>query len=106
MSNQGMQVHHHHGEEGKRILAKQGLTLETLAKAIAAYQKTEQVHVGTAIGFHAEHGFFFSIRNDWNPDDPDAFSEPIGNIPWVQIHELLGNVPEGSTEGFVFSRIN
>ena len=106
MTQQGMHVHHHHSEEGKRILEKQGLTLETLAKAIAQYQKTEKVHVGTAIGFHAQHGFFFSDRADWQPDDHDAFSNPIGNIPWIQIHELLGNVSDGSTEGFIFSPIN
>jgi hypothetical protein len=36
----------------------------------------------------------------WRPDQPDAFADPIGNIPWVQIHELLGTLPEGSTADF------
>lgn len=103
---QGMKVHHHHSEEGQRILAKQKLTLESLAKAIAEYQNTEKVHVGTAIGLHAEQGFFFSNRDDWQPDDPDAFSEPLGVMPWIQIHELIGNVPKGSAEGMGFGSLN
>jgi hypothetical protein len=102
----GMKVHHHDSEEGHRILAKQKLTQALLEKAVAEYEEAESIHVGTPIGLHEEHGFFFSENEDWDADHPDAFKETLGVIPWVQIHELLGNVPEGSAAGMVFANAN
>jgi hypothetical protein len=32
---------------------------------------------------------FGSSREDWSPDQPDAFAEPLIVIPWVQILEAL-----------------
>ena len=40
---------------------------------------------------------FGSSREDWSPDQPDAFAEPLIVIPWVQILELLCRLPEGTT---------
>lgn len=91
--NNGTKVHHHLSPQGKRILEKQKLSLELLAKAIAEYQKAERLHVGTAIGMHKRLGFFFSDRDDWHPDQSNAFSDPLGVIPWEQVHELLANAP-------------
>ncbi|MFN7401046.1 MAG: hypothetical protein ACK5R4_01770 [Alphaproteobacteria bacterium] len=107
MSNQqGISVHHMYSEEGQRILNQQKLTAQALAKAIAEYQRTEQVHVGAAIGLHELHGFFFSERDDWAPADLAALTETLVVIPWSHIHELLGNVPEGSSAGLGFSNPN
>lgn len=97
---QGVPMYHPDSHEGKALLAKQKLTLRELEGAITKYQKTEGAHVGTPIGINDQIGFVFSENDDWNPDDPNAFKETFGFIPWVQIHELLGNVPDGSTEGF------
>jgi hypothetical protein len=99
----GTAVHFANSDQGRDILARQRLDLVALAKAIAAYQNTEKVPVATCIGVHETLGFFFSTDPEWRPDDPDAFAKPIGNIPWVQIHELLGRVPEGSTEDYLNS---
>lgn len=38
---------------------------------------------------------FGSSREDWSPDQPDAFAEPLIVIPWVQILEMLCRLPEG-----------
>ena len=32
---------------------------------------------------------FGSSREDWSPDQPDAFAEPLIVIPWVQVLDLL-----------------
>jgi hypothetical protein len=39
-------------------------------------------------------GVFGSTREDW---DPQTSTEPLIAIPWEQILELLGRVPEGTT---------
>ncbi len=96
----GMTVHLVESPEGQAELAKRGLTTHDLATAIAAFQKTERVRVGTLIGVN-EHGFFGSTAEGWRPDQPDAFAEPLLNVPWVQIFELLGRVPSGTTGEFL-----
>jgi hypothetical protein len=90
-------------EAGRRILARQKLDASQLARAVAEFEATEHVPVATWIGVHKRHGFFFSADPQWRPDAPDAFAKPIGNIPWVQIHELLGRVPAGSTADYLNS---
>jgi hypothetical protein len=85
------------------ILLAQGLTTAKLERAVTLYQAQENDPVGTWIGVHEAHGFFFSPDPRWHPDDPDAFASPIGWIPWVHIHELLGNLPEGTTADYLDS---
>lgn len=60
------------------------------------------VFVGTLIGVNKD-GFFGSTREGWRPDQPDAYAEPLLNIPWVQIFEYLGRVPDGTTGEFLRS---
>ena len=98
---QGLTVHSLASDAGRRILTRQKIDAAQLARAIAAYEAAEHVRVATSIGVHKRHGFFFSTDPEWQPDHPDAFADPIGNIPWVQIHELLGMLPEGSTADFL-----
>jgi hypothetical protein len=99
----GLEVHPVTSAEGQAALLGQGLTTAQLKRAVAAYQATENVRVGTWIGIHPAYGFFFSAEPGWDPEDPEAFASPIGNIPWVQIHELLGNLPEGTTADYLDS---
>lgn len=106
LKEQGMSVHHIYSDEGQRILTQQKLNAQALAEAIAEYQRTEKVHVGTTIGLHELHGYFFSERDDWEPADLAALTETLGVIPWIHIHELLGNVPEGSGAGLGFGNPN
>ena len=96
----GMTVHRIDSPEGGAALAKRGITLHDLATAISRFQKAEGVRVGTLIGVN-EHGVFGSTRDGWQPDLPDGFAEPLLTIPWVQILELLGRVPDGTTGVFL-----
>ncbi len=100
----GLQVQSVTSVEGQIILLGQGLTTTELERAVTLFQAAEQTPVGTWIGIHAQYGFFFSLDPRWHPDDPDAFACPLGCIPWVQIHELLGNLPEGATADYLDSQ--
>ncbi len=95
-------VHLVESPAGQAQLAKRGLTTRDLGKAIAEFQKAEKVRVGTLIGVN-EDGFFGSTDEGWTPDKPGAFDEPLLGIPWVQIFELLGRVPENTTGEFLKS---
>ncbi len=95
-------VHHIDSPAGQAALASRGLTTRDLARAVAEFQKRDNVRVGTLIGVNQD-GFFGSTREGWRPDRPDAFAEPLINIPWVQILELLGRVPDGTTGEFLAS---
>jgi len=97
----GLTVHAVTGPTGMAILHKQRLSISDLAKAITAYTATERVCFGTFLGLHDTEGVFFSEQPNWTPDSQNAFAQPFGVIPWVQIHELLGNVPEGTTFDFL-----
>ncbi len=85
---------------GQAALASRGLTTRDLASAVAEFQKRENVRVGTLIGVNQD-GFLGSTREGWRPDQPDAFAEPLVNIPWVQLLELLDRVPDGTTGEFL-----
>jgi hypothetical protein len=89
------------GVEGRRILSRKRITREQLAHAIARYQAEERVTVGILIGVHEQHGLFYTPDPNWDADAPDALDAPIGFIPWVQVYELLGQLPEGSTSAFL-----
>ena len=98
----GYTVHRVESPAGQAQLTKRGLTTRDLAKAVARFQKAEKVRVGTLIGFNKD-GFFGSVDEGWTPDEPGAFDDPLLNIPWVQILELLGRVPENTTGEFLES---
>ena len=98
----GYTVHLVESPAGQAQLAKRGLTTRDLAKAIARFQTAEKVRVGTLIGVN-EDGFFGSTEDGWTPDRPGAFDEALLNIPWVQVLELLGRVPENTTGEFLES---
>jgi hypothetical protein len=92
----GYRVHRLDSRKGQTELTRQGLTKADLARALAAFERAEQTRIGTLIGI-TEDGVFGSDREGWEPTQPDAFAEPLLVIPWVQILELLGRLPEGTT---------
>ena len=98
----GYTVHLVESPAGQAQLKKRGLTTRDLGKAIAEFQKAEKVRVGTLIGVNKD-GFFGSTDEGRTPDKPGAFDEPLLNIPWVQILELLGRVPENTAGEFLNS---
>lgn len=87
-----MIVHLIDGPEGQAELASHGLITYDLITAVKHFQVTEGVRVGTLIGVNAD-GFFGSKREGWQPDQPDAFSEPLINIPWAQILNYVRSEP-------------
>ena len=97
---QGYGVHLIQSAARQAELARRGLTARDLARAVARFQMVEKVRVGTLIGVN-EDGLFGSTEEAWSPDRPGAFDEPVLNIPWVQILELLGRVPENTTGEFL-----
>jgi len=88
---------------GQAVLAARGLSTGDLEQAVAEFEKRERSRVRTVIGVN-DDGLFGSKRSDWRPDQPDAFAERLLFIPWVQILEYLGRVPEGTTGKFLESR--
>lgn len=88
-------------DEGRLILIRKQMTSSQLADAINKYQADEKVEVALVIGIHEEHGVFYTPDPSWDADAPDALDKPIGFIPWVQVFELLGRLPEGSTDAFL-----
>jgi hypothetical protein len=92
----GYRVHGLDSPKGQTELIRQGLTKADLERALAAVERDEQTRIGTLIGI-TEDGVFGSDREGWEPSQPDAFAEPLLVIPWVQILELLGRLPEGTT---------
>lgn len=93
-------VHLIESPEGQAALAARGLTRHDLARAIGKFQRREHRWVGTLIGIN-DDGFFGSRREGWRPDQRGT--EPLIFIPWVQILEYLGRVPEGTTGEFLKS---
>ena len=86
--------------EGGAVLAEQGLTRADLQRALAELERTEGIQIRTIVGIN-DDGVFGSGREGWKPDLPDARAEPFVPVLWLQILELLGRVPKGSTARFV-----
>jgi hypothetical protein len=45
-------------------------------------------------------GCSVAAKEGWRPDLPDACAEPFIPVLWLQVLELLGRVPTGSTARF------
>jgi hypothetical protein len=82
--------------EAEAMLAEVGVTRADLDRALAALERNEGIRVHSIVGIN-EDAVFGATREGWHPDLPDACKEPFVPLLWVQILELLGRVPEGST---------
>jgi hypothetical protein len=85
--------------EARVLLAEQGLGPADLHHALDGLKQSEGTSVRAIAGIN-EDGVFGVSRAGWRPDLPDAFAEPFIPLLWVNVHELLGRVPEGSTARF------
>jgi hypothetical protein len=86
--------------EAGAILAEQSLGAADLDRALVCLEHTRGITVRTIAGIN-EDGVFGTSRAGWHPDLPDACKQPFIPLLWVEVHELLGRVPEGSTARFV-----
>lgn len=99
--SKGYAVHAIGSPRAAVILALQKLTKDKIDTALRLYVQQATISVGTLIGV-GEDGVIFSNTKNWQPTSPDAFDQ-IGMVPWIQVHEILGNVPEGTTGDFLQS---
>ena len=95
----GYQLHPPDSPEAEALLAERGLTRADLDRALAELARTEGIQIRTIVGIN-DDGVFGSRREGWRPDLPDACAEPFIPVLWLQVLELLGRVPEGSTARF------
>ena len=95
----GYRLHTPDSPEAEALLSERGLTRSDLDRALAELERTEGIEVRTIAGVN-EDGVFGSRREGWKPDLPDACAEPFIPVLWLQVLELLGRVPKGSTARF------
>lgn len=87
--------------EANELLRQYKLTNKDLVCAILKFEEVEKIPIGTPIGVNSD-GFFGSRDKGWCPEDAEK-KKPIQFIPWVQILELLGRVPDGTTGDFMIA---
>jgi hypothetical protein len=96
----GYQLHPPDSPEAKALLIERGLTCADLDHAIAELARTEGIAIQTIVGIN-DDGIFGTRREGWRADLPDACVEPFIPPLWLQVLELLGRVPLGSTARFL-----
>ncbi len=95
----GYRLHTPDSPEAEALLSERGLTRPDLDRALAELARTEGIQVRTIVGIN-DDGVFGSRQEGWHPDLPDARAEPFIPVLWLQVLELLGRVPKGSTARF------
>ena len=85
------------------LLTRNNLTPADINDAIARYIAAERQPIGTLIGVTGD-GLFASEARNWSSALPGAFAKPLIFIPWAQILELLGRIPDGATGKLFNSR--
>jgi hypothetical protein len=96
----GYQLHAPDSPEAEALLTKRGRARADLDRALGHLERTEGIAIRTIVGINAD-GVFGSRREGWRPDLPDACAEPFIPVLWLQVLELLGRVPKGSTAKFL-----
>jgi len=96
----GYQLHASDSPEAETLLTERGLTRADLDRALAELERTEGIAIRTIVGIN-DDGVFGSRREGWRPDLSDAHAQPFIPVLWLQVLELLGRVPKGSTARFM-----
>jgi hypothetical protein len=92
----GYRLYPTNSPEAEAVLAEVGVIRADLDRALAELERSEGIRVRSIVGINAD-AVFGSTREDWRPDLPNACRDPFIPLLWIQILELLGRVPEGST---------
>jgi hypothetical protein len=95
----GYRLHAPDSPEAEALLTERGLTRADLNHALAELERSEGIAIGTIVGIN-DDGVFGSRRDGWHVDLPDACAEAFIPMLWLQVLELLGRVPKGSTAKF------
>jgi hypothetical protein len=96
----GYRLYRANSPEAQAVLAEVHLTRADLDRALAALERSHGIRIRSIVGIN-EDAVFGATREGWHPDLPDACKEPFVPLLWIQILELLGRVPEGSTARFI-----
>jgi hypothetical protein len=96
----GYQLHAPDGPEAEALLSERGLSRADLDHAIAELELTQGIVIRTIVGINHD-GVFGSRREGWHADLSDPNKEPFIPVLWIQVLELLGRVPKGSTARFL-----
>jgi hypothetical protein len=96
----GYQLHAPESSEAEALLTERGLARPDLDHALAELERTEGIQIRTIVGIN-DDGVFGSRREGWRADLPNAHAEPFIPVLWLQVLELLGRVPKGSTARFM-----
>jgi hypothetical protein len=99
LRRRGYQLHAPDSAEAGALLSEWGLTRADLDHAIAELAHREGIVIRSIVGIN-DDGVFGTRRAGWQPDLPDACKEPFIPVLWLQVLELLGRVPHGSTARF------
>jgi hypothetical protein len=100
LRRRGYQLHAPDSREAEALLTERGLTRADLDHALATLERSEGIRVRSIVGIN-DDGVFGSRREGWRHDLPDACREPFVPVLWLQVLELLGRVPKGSTAKFL-----
>jgi hypothetical protein len=98
--SRGYRLHAPDSLEAEALLTERGLTRADLDRAIAELARTEHIAIMTIVGIN-DDAVFGSRQASWHPDLPDACAEPFIPLLWLQVQELLGREPRGSTAKFL-----
>lgn len=81
------------------LAAKHRLSVADLEQMMTRLKQVEDVEIKQALGLSTQ-GFFGTTLMDW---DAESLDECLHFVPWVQIYELLGRIPLGSTQDYLNS---
>jgi hypothetical protein len=90
----GYRLYPPESSEGRDLLAGHGLTRADVDQALLRYQEATGTRIDTILGLNEDGVFGIS-------DEPAAHHQPVVPLLWLQVLELLGRVPEGSTARFL-----
>jgi hypothetical protein len=96
----GYQLHAPDSFAADVLLTERGLTRADLGRALAELDRIQGIAIRTIVGIN-DDGVFGSSRKGWRADLPNACAEPFVPVLWLQVLELLGRVPEGTTARFL-----
>ena len=90
----GYRLYRPDSSEGRELLAPHGLTSADVEQALLRYQEATGTRIEVIVSLN-EDGVFGTS------DEPAAHHQPVVPLLWLQVLELLGRVPAGSTARFV-----
>jgi hypothetical protein len=90
----GYRLYRPDSPEAGALLAGHGLTSADVEQALLRYQETKGTSIDTIVGLN-EDGLFGATG------EPAARHQTVVPLLWLQVLELLGRVPAGSTARFI-----